>query len=425
MRHPLRILTALWAIMTILVAPVSAQRAADPMSLGVFLDCQYFCDLSFIKESLPVVDWLNERTRADVHILVAAEGTGAGGRRTTLTFLGQHTYAALADTLIFATSADATRDEERQAMVHHLSIGLAHYLARAGISERLRIVAVLPKRETATASIASDPWDYWVFSLHGSGYLNGQESTTYLRRSFIASANRTTEKLKMRAYVSLYDNISKFEIGDETIRNEQSSESFATSVVHSIGEHWAIGAAGNMSGSSVSNAKRIIGGGPAIEYNFFPYSQSTRKYLTVQYDVMWSHRRYDELTIFALEEENVLSHALDVTLSLNQKWGSVSFSADLNHLLTNFDRQMTDLYRLGFYTNLDVRLFRGFSLTAYGSHSRIRDQIDLPGQAATREEILLQSKRLPSKYSYSGNLGITYRFGSVFNNVVNPRLRGF
>jgi len=223
---------------------------------------------------------------------------------------------------------------------------------------------------------------------------------------------------------NLSRNVSEFDIGDETIRNERDSESLRSTVVKSIGGQWAIGGSGFVSGSSFSNSKRIIEAGPAIEYNIFPYSQSTRKYFTVQYGIKMSHRRYDELTIFALDEEKVLRHSLDVTLSLNQKWGSVSISSDVSHMLTNFERSLTDSYNLGLFGSMNVRLFRGFSLNAFASYNRIRDQIDLPGQAATREEILLQSQRLPTGYSYQINMGITYRFGSLFNNVVNPRMGG-
>jgi len=179
-----------------------------------------------------------------------------------------------------------------------------------------------------------------------------------------------------------------------------------------------------VSGSSFSNTKLRMEIGPAIEYDFFPYSQSTRKFLTIQYGVELARRNYDELTIFALKEETILRHNLDLSLSLNQKWGSVSVSADVSHLLTNFERSLTDSYNIGLFANTNFRLYKGLSIRAFASYHRIRDQLDLPGNAATREEILLQSIRLPTGYSYQANFGLTYRFGSIFNNVVNPRMGG-
>jgi hypothetical protein len=74
---------------------------------------------------------------------------------------------------------------------------------------------------------------------------------------------------------------------------------------------------------------------------------------------------------------------------------------------------------------IDVRLFRGFSLNVNGNASRVRDQIYLPKGAATDEEILLRLRRLQSGYRYGLSVGFNYQFGSIFNNVVNPRFEGF
>lgn len=426
MRPPARYLAVLLtALLFPALSATGRQATTGAVSFKVFLDCQYSCDTAYLKEALPIVDWLNERTQADVHIMHADQRTGSGGEKVTLTFIGRQSYSALTDTLTFATSGDATGDEEREALLHHLTIGLARYLARAGLSDKVRIEAVKPPVDAApSASIQDDPWNYWVFSLSGSGNINGQETTKYTRRSINLSANRTTEALKVRIYGNLYRNASEYEIGSETFRNEQSREQLSALIVKSIGSRWAVGGSGFISGSSYSNSKRIIEGGPAVEYNVFPYSQSTRKYLTIRYDVKLGHREYDELTIFALDEEAVLRHSIGVNLSLKQKWGSVSLSSNMSHLLTNFERSLTDSYNLGVYSGMDIRLVRGLSLNGWASYNRIRDQIDLPGEAATREEILLQSKRLPTGYSYQMSLGITYRFGSLFNNVVNPRMGG-
>lgn len=88
------------------------------------------------------------------------------------------------------------------------------------------------------------------------------------------------------------------------------------SVVKSIGTKWAVGGTSFVSGSSFQNAKLQMEIGPAIEYDFFPYSESTRKFLTVQYGIKLVRRQYEKLTIFALNEETILRHSLDISLSL-------------------------------------------------------------------------------------------------------------
>ena len=38
--------------------------------------------------------------------------------------------------------------------------------------------------------------------------------------------------------------------------------------------------------------------------------------------------------------------------------------------------------------------------------------------------MLLRQRQLPSGYQYFLNFGISYPFGSIFNNIVNPRFGG-
>ena len=53
---------------------------------------------------------------------------------------------------------------------------------------------------------------------------------------------------------------------------------------------------------------------------------------------------------------------------------------------------------------------------------RINDQISLKKENASQEEILLRLRQLATGYSYFLSFGINYRFGSIFNSVVNPRM---
>jgi len=411
--------------LVLFATPLLAQNG-ESSSLRVFLDCQFSCDTQYVKDNLTIIDWVTERTQSDVHILHAEQSTAAGGDLITLTFLGQRDYSALSDTLTYSTNGDATQDEERESLRHNLTIGLARYLARAGLSDKLVVRAVTPPANAEPeASNEDDPWNYWVFSIGASGNINGQATTKFVRKSANFSANRTTEALKVRISGNLNESTSEFDLGDgEVINSGTNSERVSANIVKSIGGQWAVGGSGFLSASSFSNSKLVMEFGPALEYNFFPYDQSTRKFLTVQYGVKLARRDYDELTIFALDEETILRHSIALSLSLNQTWGNASISTNISHMLTNFERSLTDSYNMGVFASANFRLFRGLSLRGFVSYNRIRDQIDLPGSAATKDEILLQSVQLPTGYSYFANFGITYRFGSIFNNVVNPRMGG-
>jgi hypothetical protein len=70
---------------------------------------------------------------------------------------------------------------------------------------------------------------------------------------------------------------------------------------------------------------------------------------------------------------------------------------------------------------LSLRIAKGLSVSFGGGASLIHDQLNLVKQDLTYDEILLQRKELATQYSYFLSLGLTYTFGSIYNNVVNPR----
>jgi hypothetical protein len=52
----------------------------------------------------------------------------------------------------------------------------------------------------------------------------------------------------------------------------------------------------------------------------------------------------------------------------------------------------------------------------------VRDQLSLAKAVASDAEILLRLRQLATSYTYGGSLSLSYTFGSLFNNVVNPRM---
>ncbi len=82
---------------------------------------------------------------------------------------------------------------------------------------------------------------------------------------------------------------------------------------------------------------------------------------------------------------------------------------------------IADKYRLVFFNGLNVRLLRGFEVEVHGSASLVRDQIYLPARGASPEEILLRQRGLATSYEYFTSVGLSYTFGSIYNDVVNPR----
>jgi len=54
----------------------------------------------------------------------------------------------------------------------------------------------------------------------------------------------------------------------------------------------------------------------------------------------------------------------------------------------------------------------------------IHDQLSLPKGEATLEQVLLRRTMLETNYNYYFSIGLSYTFGSIYSNVVNPRFGG-
>jgi hypothetical protein len=105
--------------------------------------------------------------------------------------------------------------------------------------------------------------------------------------------------------------------------------------------------------------------------------------------------------------------------AVTQPWGEVSAAASFSQFLDHPDQ-----YRAEFFGNLEFRVTRGLAVEFSGEYSRVRDQRFLPKGGISDEEVLLERRALATGYEYELEIGFSYTFGSIFNNVVNPRFEG-
>ncbi|MCJ7813407.1 hypothetical protein MUP95_08865, partial [bacterium] len=248
------------------------------------------------------------------------------------------------------------------------------------------------------------------------GYCNIEKSTKYYSYSGNISANRITENWKIRLSGSASHSDQKFTVGSVTLSNPSDSKNFNALVVKSLTNHWSIGLSGRINSSTYSNIKAAYRIMPAVEYNLFPYSESTRRELRFLYSIGLQNVHYDEITIYDKSKENLLQEILDIALELKQPWGTIGTTLSYSHYFHDFSKE-----NLSLYSELSLRLFKGFSLNLYGIIQMIHDQLALPKRNYTTEEILLQRRQLETQYFYYASIGIRYTFGSIYNNIVNPR----
>jgi len=422
MTHILRIELLKWAAFMFVFPAISlAQKQQTDIEIlkqsapKIYLDCD-MCDLDFIRTEITFVNYVRDRKEAQIHVLVTTQSTGGGGTEYTLTFSGQKEFEGHDDVFKYVSHATDTSDEIRKGLAGILKIGLIAYAGKTPIADRLSISLTGQTKPTSV----TDKWDSWVFSLNGSGYFNGEKSerSSSIYGSF--SANRITPALKIRASVSANRSTDRFSLEDQTIVSTSKSQNLNSLVVKSINNHWSVGAGLAASSSTYSNIKLLISPAPAIEYDLFPYSESTRRQLRFLYKPGFNAYRYREETIYNKTSENLWGQTLMVTLELKEKWGFVSNSFEAFHYFNDLHKN-----HLQSYSEVSLRLFKGLSFTLYGSFSRIHDQLSLPNEGATLEEILLRRTQLATSYSYYASIGLSYTFGSIYSNVVNPRFGGY
>ena len=326
-------------VLTIVAVPSDASgqdpEAADLINL--FFDCQApGCrDLDFFRREAPFVNWVRDREVADVHILITSQTTGGGGRQYTLAFLGLGDFEGTDQELSYSTPGDATTDEQRVGLVERVKLGLVAYAQTTSAADQLRVVFGDPEGGPrgprpmgrpgpggAPGAGGDDPWDFWVFRISANGFMNGQATSRFSNMFSNVSANRTTEAWKISVGGNFSRNVQSFDLSNgstvEEIRRDWGSD---LSLVRSVGEQWALGLRGDVGSSTFVNQELRWSLKPGIEYNFFPYSESSRRSLTLQYLAGINYFEYTERTIFNEQFETVPQHVAAVELSLVEPWG--------------------------------------------------------------------------------------------------------
>lgn len=391
--------------------PVSSDTGLEKAAPTVFIDCIY-CDMDFIRTEITFVNYVRDRKDAQVHVLITTQSTGSNGTEYTLTFSGQESFAGMQSVLQYFANNTDTNAEIRNGLVRTLKLGLVSYAAKTPIAGR---ISISYQGQAKPASV-KDRWNYWVFSLSARGNFDGEKSSRYKYLYGSFSANRVTPEFKFRSSYSVNQSTDRFSFGSDTIISTSKNHNVNLLAVKSLTNHWSAGASLNANSSTYSNIDWAVRVAPAIEYNVFPYSKSTRRQLRFLWKPGYNSYRYHEETIYDKSREGLWGENLSVAFELKEKWGTISNAFEASHYFKDLQKN-----RLQLYSELSLRLFKGLSLTLYGNYSRIHDQLSLPKGEATLEQVLLRRTQLVTSYSYYGSIGLSYTFGSIFSNVVNPR----
>ena len=393
------------------------------------------CDLDFVKASIGFVEFTSDATTADVDVLGIEEGIE---RRWRLTFVGRGRFAGHDRVMSFSTAGFGTPEDRRREVVRVLKLGLVEYAAHTATGPNLDVTvrrppplspAVLVDIEGPDLDVTvrglpelpapppGDGWNHWVFHLNGDSAGTGEQASFTAAYNVSASANRVTEGWKVRMGGSRSFSRSSFTVSDdETIRSRLADWNAEAVIIRSAGAHLSFGVTAAVRGSTYLNEQQVTHVLPGIEYDVFPYSESSRRSLTFQYTAGKSYYTYEAETVFGRLSEEVTHHAVTVALGLRQPWGQAGGMLTLTQQLTARDRT-----RATFVGSLNVRLTRNLAVVGSGSYSRIRDQFTLETGEASEEEVLLRLRQLATGHRYAASVGLTFSFGALSNATVNPR----
>lgn len=404
------IFLSVFSLLFLKVLPQDTPSQSDTLrkdALNIFMDAS-----DYIRKEIPYVNYVRDIKDARVYIISTSQRTGSGGIEFTYFLVGQHEFEGIRDTVSFVTTPDETTEGRRQKEVNTLKMGLMRYVAKTPLAKYMRISFSEPLSET----VSSDKWNSWVFKTSLNGYLNGQKTYKSNYISGNLSASRITEDWKINLNARYYKNTSKYIIDENTVESSSDSKYLTALIVKSLSDHWSVGGSTAVGSSSYSNKKLYFNLMPGIEYDLFPYSESTRRQLRILYSAGISLVHYTDSTIYDKIKENLWLHTISASYEVVQKWGSIDFTLTYSNYFHDWSKN-----NLSLDGYLSLRVAKGLNVTFGGGASLIHDQLNLVKQDLAYDEILLRRKEIATQYQYFTSFGFTYTFGSIYNNVVNPR----
>jgi len=389
-------------------------------ALRVYLDCRTWgCDRDLFITEVRFATLTRDRADADVHLLVTALGTGAGGREVTLQLIGIGNLENHTDTVAIVLPPNSADDYTRREIIRVAKLGLVRYALHSAAGAGLRVDdAAVPTALREAALRASDPWNFWVVSVGASGGANAESQSSRGNAGASITARRVTDAWKINVTTNGNYRQSTYELSDST-RSTYILRDYGARgrIVRNGGAHWSSGIIGNIGHTDYANQDLYARVGATVEYSIFPWSQATSRQLVVAWQLAVQHFDYHETTVYLRDHETRPHYQAIIAGSTRQPWGNVDASASWGQYLSDGSKN-----HLGINGNATLRISRGLSLNFGGFASRVRDQLYLPRGAATDEQILTQQRALATSFVRGGSLSVSYTFGSIYNTIVNPRL---
>ncbi len=402
------LLTAIFLPLTSL-----AQNTQQSRIPNVYVDCNR-CPVSYIRTNVDFVNYVRDQADADIYLRITDASTGSGSQ-FILDFRGISPFSTRRDTLVFESPNTATSDEERAELVRNIRIGLIPFITGTVAMESIDIVRNTIVDDSIT-EVPDDPWNQWIFEadLQTSFDMEDTEFNYEIESGF--NAERITEKWKYDIRMEYEVDRTKIDLSSGTRKVNRDSWYANSFIGYSLRDHISIGLFTRANASKTQNILINLEASPAIEYSVFDYPEFQERRWVFQYRITPKYRNYDRTTVYLKDSEFLLQQVLSQELRFDQPWGRI----DVGISATSYLHDLS-LNSLEFDPSLSIRITRGLFVNLYGNYRIINDQISLPAEDITDTERLLGERQQATTYELRFSFGISYTFGSIYSNIVNPR----
>lgn len=367
---------------------------------------------TYLRSEINFVSFVRNSVEADVHLQVNSQQSGNRGKEYRFFFTGQKQFGGLNDTLVTSILGSVTDKERDDQLVRLVKLGLLFYLSKTPYNNFIDVYV--------EGSYRSDPdedgWDNWVMSIGLNSSIEAEES----KKEFLWEAgfdvDRITEESKIKIDGNFSNEVQEYDQEEGVTKSHKRRRNIGFLYVHSLSDHFSAGFFTSIKSRTYENIKFGSEFAPAFEYSLFPYYESIRKKLTLLYRIGYIYNNYFEETIFYKGTEDLYNQTLKIDYELNAIWGEADFYLQFSHYLHDINKN-----RIEFSSRLSFRLSGSFFFDIRAGASYINDQIYLPKEKLSLEEVLLNQQKLSTKYEYELKFGVRFTFGSLYNDVVNTR----
>lgn len=378
-------------------------------------------DFNYIRNTISFVDYVNDPTASDLHIIVTAKPTAAGGHHYFVSFKPQTIKTIDNITLNCISSIHDSREELRFKFAETVKSGLLLFATEKQLYYEVDVQDTWMEEHGQIQKVhSSDPWNLWVFNVGLSGGFRAEEQKQNYDFRGNVEANRVTNILRVRNGYRYEQNGELISISDsenEDIRVSNRKQVFWSNIAYSLSSHWSLGMSVYANQDTYRNIHLNASLSPAIEYNIYPWEELDRRVFTIAYHVGPTYYSFYERTIFDEMSNLYWYHRLRVDMEKVEDWGKLNVRIMAEQYLPDIEYFA---FRAG--GGISVRITKGLFFNGNMQAEKINNQIYLPAGEVSNEDLLLNTRQLPTSFGLSGWLGVRYQFGSIYNNVVNLRL---